>query len=220
MTTTGPVTAAASDGLVARAARAILAPVVGGVVGAVVFLIMVQGSFRQGHTTLDFNHVLGTLIEGEAEERGSTSEALGVIGDSVGPTGLYATFVAGIALMAVYSLVIVPLVRWGWIARAIPLGIITFLALGLVYAPIADARLDTPVGLFGSESGDMTPLVLFLCAMGFAVIGARCHSVVSKPAFWMPHHHGLDKPLEAAAGLDDRSLELPEERPEEGRVGP
>ena len=66
--------------------------VLGAIVGTVVFLIMIQGSFRQGYTDLDFNHVLGTMIRGSAEED-RRSEALGVVGDTAGPTGLYATLI-------------------------------------------------------------------------------------------------------------------------------
>ena len=40
------------------------------------FLICVQGSFRQGITDFDYAHVLGTAIEGTATEE-SGAEALG-----------------------------------------------------------------------------------------------------------------------------------------------
>ncbi len=70
------------------------------VVGAVVFLICIQGSFRQGYTDLDFNHVLGTMIRGYGRGEAGTSDALAVVGDTAGPTGLYATFAGAAVLMA------------------------------------------------------------------------------------------------------------------------
>lgn len=209
-----------SQGTLARAARAVAAPVFSGIIGAVVFLIMVQGSFRRGHTDLDFNHVLGTVITGEAPEIGSTDQALGVIGDSVGPTGLYATLAAGIVLMILHGQVITRLVRRHWLIQAIPLGLLTFLALGLVYAPVADARLDTPIGTFGVDAGGMTPLVLLVSALGFAVIASRVHSLMARPEFWEEHHEDLERPLEEVAGIEEGSLELSEEGPEEGGVRP
>ena len=48
--------------------RVVVGVVLGAIVGTVVFLIMIQGSFHQGYTDLDFNHVLGTMIKGSAEE--------------------------------------------------------------------------------------------------------------------------------------------------------
>ena len=104
-------------GWLTRAARMVAAPVISGSVGAIVFLVMIQGSFRKGYTDLDFNHVLGTLISGETAESGGTNEALGVVGDRVGPTGLLATVLGGIVLMAIHELVITRVVRRHWLIR-------------------------------------------------------------------------------------------------------
>ncbi|WP_217914596.1 hypothetical protein [Miltoncostaea marina] len=204
-----------------RIGRAIAAPLVSGAVGAVVFLIMVQGAFRQGHTTLDFNHVLGTVIQGEAEEVGSTQEALGVIGDTAGPTGLNATLLAGIALMAVHELVTTRLLRRHWLVQAVPLWILTVLALGLVYAPVADARLDTPIGVLGADNGAMTPVVLILSALGFALIAARCYDLLSRASFWRSRGESIEDALAEMPGVGAAgSLELAEEHREEGGVRP
>lgn len=212
---------AVPGGPLPRLWRAVAAPVVSGAVAAVVFLIMVQGSFRKGHTSLDFNHVLGTLIEGEAQEVGSTQEALGVIGDSAGPTGFSATIVAGIVLMVIHSLVITRLVRRHWLIQAVPLWLLTVAALGLVYAPYADSQLDTPIGTFGADAGGMTPLVLILSALGFAVTGARCHDLMSRTGFWVSRQESVEQALADLPGVGDPgSLELAEERREDGGVRP
>ena len=52
--------------------RAGVGVALGAIVASVVFLIMIQGSFNQGYTDLDFNHVLGTRIRGSAEEKRAT----------------------------------------------------------------------------------------------------------------------------------------------------
>ena len=80
--------------------RFVVGVLVASVMGDVVFLIMVQGSFRKGHTDLDFNHVLGTMAKGTAEETSGNRGALGVVGDTAGPTGFYATLVGAIVLLS------------------------------------------------------------------------------------------------------------------------
>lgn len=183
---------------VARVARAVAAPLISGSVAAIIFLVMIQGAFRRGHTTLDFNHVLGTMVAGEATEVGRADEALGVVGDSVGPTGLWATIVGGIALMAIHELVIVPLVRRHWLAQAVPLALLTMLAVGVVFASAADARFDTPIGLFASDAGERGVLVVVLCSIGFAVVGARAHDLARRAWWWEPRPDPL-----AGADLED-----------------
>ena len=209
-TTPGPAPVARGEGL-ARAVRAAVAPVLSGAAGAIVFLIMIQGAFRQGYTTLDFNHVLGTLIQGQSVEVGTTDEALGVIGDSVGPTGLWATILCGIGLMVVHELVITRLVRRPWPIQAIPLSALTILAVGVLYTGLADARFDTPIGFFGTDAGDLTPLVIVLCSIGFAIIGARVHKLSTRASWWEPRPDPF-----AEARLEDVGPVVP--RPE--RPGP
>jgi hypothetical protein len=195
----GPV---AGGGSLGRLARAVVAPLLSGFVGAVVFLVMIQGSFHRGHTDLDFNHVLGTLIEGDAQEVGSTDEALGVIGDTVGPTGLWSTIVGGVLLMVIHELVIVRLVRRSWLAQAVPLAVLTMLAVGVLFCGVASARFDTPIGLFGADAGGMTPLVIVLSSIGFAVVGARVHDLARNAAWWEERPDPMAERLEEVAGIE------------------
>ncbi|MGD9570429.1 MAG: hypothetical protein AB7V62_00915 [Thermoleophilia bacterium] len=193
----------AGGGLVGRIARSIVAPVISGATAAIVFLVMIQGSFHKGYTDLDFNHVLGTLIEGDADEVGSTQEALGVVGDSVGPTGLWATIVGGIILMAIHEFVITRFVRRRWLIQAIPLSVLTIFAVGVVFAGIADARFDTPVGWFGMDSGGISVIVVLLSSIGFALVGARIHDLASRAWWWETRPDPLaEETLEDLAGIE------------------
>lgn len=199
--------------------RRIAAVIIGGIAAGLLFLIMVQGSFRQGYTDFDFSHVLGTAIEGTAEEETGGGEALAVIGDSVGPTALYATLLGSVVLLALHALVIVPLVRFGWIVRGLVLGVVAFLAIGLVYVPYADARLDTPIGAWGNEGGAITPLVFGLSALAAGVLGARCYDLAAGARWWESKEIVVDATLEEL-GIEATSLELPKEGPEQGGVRP
>ena len=99
------------------------------------------------------------------------------------------------------------------------LGLVTFLVLGLVFAPIADARLDTPTGLFGVDAGGLTVVVLGVSAMGFGLVAARCYDLIVDPDWWRQREATLDEMLEVVDDvLEEPSLELPEKGPEQGGV--
>ncbi len=192
----------AGGGSLGRLARAVVAPLLSGFVGAVVFLVMMQGSFHRGHTDLDFNHVLGTLVQGDAREVGSTDEALGVIGDTVGPTGLWSTIIGGVLLMVIHELVIVRVVRRPWLVQAVPLAILTMLAVGVLFCGVASARFDTPIGIFGADAGGITPLVIVLSSIGFAIVGARVHDLARNAAWWEERPDPMAERLEEVAGIE------------------
>lgn len=204
----------------ARAARTACAIVVGGVVAAICFLIVIQEAERRGHTELDFNHTLGNIIEGRQSEDATTRAALGVIGDSAAPTGLIATLVLGVLVMAVFAFAIVPLVRrGGWITQGLALGAVTFLTLGLVYPPLASRHLEEPLGPFGASYGAGTVVAFLLSSLTLGVVGARCYSLMAGAAWWTPRGEVLEEALEEIdMGRPTRSLELPEQRGEDGGV--
>ncbi len=201
--------------------RLVVGVALGAVVGTVVFLIMIQGSFHQGYTDLDFNHVLGTMIKGTAEEATGVSEALGVVGDTAGPTGLYATLIGAGVLMLIHALVIHPLVRRHWTVQGLVLGAVTALVVGIGFCAVADARLDTPTGIFGVDAGGMTPLIIVLSSLGFGLAGARVHSLAVSGSWWEIREEDLAAEIERVAALEpsEPSLELAEQGPEQGRVG-
>ena len=197
-------------------ARAVAGVLIAGVVFAVVFLICAQGSFRRGITDFDFAHVLGTAMQGTAKEE-TGAEALGVIGDSAGPTALEATLVAGVCLLAFHALVIVRLVRRSWLVQGLVLAAVTFLVLGLVYVPYADSKLDTPIGPWGSDQGGMTPVVLAGASLIAALVAARIYDLTERASWWRSEEVTVDEQLAEITGSDE-SLELPEQGPEQGAV--
>jgi len=202
--------------------RFVVGAVVAGVVGGAIFLIMVQGSFRRGHTDLDFNHVLGTLVGGGGQETTSADEAFGVIGDSAGETGLFTTLALAVALVIVHGLVITRLVRRHWLVQGLVLGVFTFLMVGIVFCGIADAELDTPIGLFGADAAGTTTLVLAMSSLGFGIVAGRCFSLIDDARWWTPKHEGIETAIDRVAELEVErgSLELAEEGPEQRRMGP
>lgn len=207
------------------AARTVVALIVSGALAAVVFLIMIQGSFHEGFTDLDFSEYLGSMVEGRDLQEAGATDALGQVAASVGPASLNATFAAALVLMAFHGLVIARLVR-GWMIQALVLGAVASLVLGLVFCPIADARLDVSLGLFGVDAGGITPVVLVLSSLGFGLIGARCYSLIVSARWWEVHETDAAQAIEGVAGLEPAEpapsllLELPEERAEQRRMGP
>jgi hypothetical protein len=206
---------------VKRVLRIVAAIVVSGVVGAVLFLIMTEGSFRQGYTDFEYSHVLGTAISEAAEEPSRSTEPFAVVGDTAGPLGLDATVIAAIVLMAFHALVIDRLVRRHWAIQGLVLGAVTALVVGLVFCGIADARLDTPIGLFGADADGMAPVVLVLSSLAFGLVGARCYSLIASPSWWVPREEDVAAQVEIITEIvaEDDSLELAEEGSEKGRVG-
>ncbi len=197
-------------------ARGIAGVLIAGVITPIVFLICVQGSFNEGITDFDFSHVLGTAIEGTATEV-TGGQALAVVGDSVGPTALWTTIACGIVLLAFHALVVVRLVRRGWVVQGLVLALVLFLAIGLIYVPFVDARLDTPIGPWGADQGGWTPFVFAASSVIAALIGARCYDLVRRASWWEEESLGVEEQLAELTAVEG-SLELPEQGPEEGLI--
>lgn len=198
-------------------ARFVVGVLLAGLVGALIFLILVQEGFRRGYTDFDFNHVLGTLVKGTADEARSTQDALGIVGDTAGPSGVYSTIAAAFVIVAGYALVI-RVVRRHWLLQGFGLAAVTFLALGLGFGPYADSRLDTPTGFFGIDAGAATPLVMAVAALGFGITAARVYGLVHDAGWWEPTRSPMEDVLQMDQGRRG-SLELPEEGRQGGRVG-
>lgn len=197
--------------------RFVVAVAVATAVGLAVFLIMVQGSFHKGYTDLDFNHVLGTAVRGTTLKDVQAREALGLVGDTAGPIGLYSGLLGAAVLVAVYGLV-TRRVHRHWALTGLGLGVVTFLVIGLA-APIADVRQDEfPTGLFGVDAGGFTVVVLGLSALGFGLVAARCYDLIASADWWEPTAGLEDVELVTDVEGEGSSLELPEEGPEQGGV--
>jgi hypothetical protein len=202
--------------------RWVTAVVVSAVVGGLAFLVMIQGSLDQGYTDLDFSHVLGTMIRGSAEEQ-KQSGGFGIAGDTAGPTGLWATLLGAGVLLLIHALVIAPRVRRHWAVQGLVLGAVTALVVGVGFCAVADARFDTPVGIFGVDAGGFTAVVIVLCSLGFGLVASRCFSLISDPGWWEVREEDIEAVIESVAELEpagEGSLELPEQGAEERRVGP
>jgi hypothetical protein len=204
--------------LPARIARAATAIVVSGLVAGTCFLIVIQEAERRGHTDLDFNHTLGNIVEGRQAEDATTRAALGVIGDSAAPTGLIATWVLSVVVMLVYAVAVVGLVRRGWIVRGVILGAATFLAVGLIYPPLASRHLEESLGPFGSGFGAATVVAFLLASLVFGIVGARCHDLIVSAWWWTPRGEDLEEALDELEMGRPASLELAEQRGEDGGV--
>lgn len=197
-------------------ARGVAGVLIGGPITAVVFLICVQGSFHKGITDFDFSHVLGTAIEGTASEQ-TGADALAVVGDSVGPTALWTTLACGVVLLAFHALVVVPLVRRSWIVQGVALALVLFLAIGFVYVPFVDARLDTPIGPWGADQGSWTPIVFAGSSLISALLGARIYDLARRASWWEEQTVQVDEQLAELTGIEP-SFELPEQGSEEGLI--
>lgn len=208
------------------------AVVLAALVGAAVFLVMVQGSAHKGFTDLDFNHTLGVLVGGDAFKETSHA-ALGVSGDSAAPTGLLWTALCALAVVVVYGLLAIRWRRVRWYVSALPLGLAVFLLVSLVYMPLVDARVDdVTTGPFGIDGGGITPVVFLISSLGFALVVARVFALGVDPAWWVVRRPDAEAALSEFEGVEDLelgeaitedemrpSLKLPEERSEDGDVG-
>lgn len=206
--------------------------VLSGLVAGVVFLVMVEGSQHKGFTDITFNHSLGVLIGGEATQA-RTDVALGVAGDTAAPTGLLWCAFLAIAVMAVYGLTIHRWLKRPWYVTAVPLGLLVFLLVSLVYFPLVDAKVpEVSVGAFGVGGGGITPVVYLISSFGFAYMATRAFTLAVDPAWWEARGPDTEEALTQIGGLPGPSaptpaedaprpsLELPEERADDGDMGP
>jgi hypothetical protein len=165
-----------------QAVREVLAVLLGGVLVAIAWLIVVQEAYKQGLTGHEFNRGLGLLLGGEGEQ--------------VPRWGFYGTVTAGIVLALVYALVS-HLTARRWYLLAIPFGLVVFVAWGVVFCPLVGGTTDeVPAGLFGREADVWAPISAFLAAFACSFSLARVHSLVRSAQWWEPKHFDLRESLE------------------------
>ena len=185
--------------------RQLLGVVVGGVVGAAVWLVVVQEGRNLDLTDLDFVRAMALIFQAEGADRRATGSA-----------GLSLTLGAGVLLVLIQAALLprVPRLRdRSWWLQAVPLWIVGFLLWGVVLSP------TRPSGFLGLDAGGATsPLVFLAGAAGFAIAAWRCYTLITGAQWWE------DKEQDLAQSLDQieaqpRSLELAEQGPEQGRIG-
>lgn len=198
------------------ALRHIAGVVVGGTIGAIVWLVVMQEGAERHWSDHDYNQIVGQVV---VDRTGDVAKA-----------GFWATLVLGIVLAAAYSIVVEPLVGRVRRVRAMFLfALVPFLLWGLVLSPGVAAYKDTaldvaretiPGGAFGLDGGGVTPVLGVVASLLFALAVTRVYRLMCDPKWW--HSRGGDHAM-AQGVLDEltsRSLELSEERREEGREGP
>lgn len=107
------------------AARHVLGVVVGGVLGTLLWLIVMQESVGKGYTDHNFNRAMGELF---VDPEGKVARA-----------GFRATVVIGIVLAAAYAAGLHRLLRGTEWRKALIFAAVPLLLWGLVFAPLTDA---------------------------------------------------------------------------------
>lgn len=185
-----------------------------GALGGIAWLVVMQEGHERGWTEHDFNQMLGQLFVDRSAD--------------VARAGLWGTLALGAAVALVYGLVIEPLVRsrgrW-W--PPLTLALILFLLWSLAFAPVVTAYVDTapseppreiPGGPFGLDAGVETFVLGLVASLVAAAVIARVHRLAIDPGWWAAKHRPVEVTEEALEEiLSGGSLELSEQRPEEGR---
>jgi hypothetical protein len=186
-------------------ARYVVAVLVAGGLSGVVWLIVMQEGVRQGWMDHDYNQAMGELLPGTAD---------------AARNGLRWTMLVALGLAALYALIEPWLTRGAW-RRGIWWALVPFLLWGLVLAPLAGSRLqDDPGGLFGVDGGGTSVLVGAAASVLTALVLARCYDLMRSAWWWRPRKVEEEREAIVEALTAPGSLELPEERPEDRRVGP
>lgn len=187
------------------AVRHVVGVVVSGVLGAAVWLVVVQEARNLDLTDLDFVRAMALIFEAEGTDRRATGSA-----------GLYLTLGAGVLLVALHALIVPRLSRFrgrGWWAQAVPLAAAAYLLWGAIMSP------TRPSGFFGLQAGGITSALSFLAgAAGFAIIAVRAYTLITSERWWEDKEQDISHSLDAIEARP-RSLELPEQGREERRVG-
>ena len=200
-------------GALARAAlRHASGVVLGGLLAAVAWLIVMQEGVLRGWTEHDYLQTIGQVVVGRA--------------DNVARAGMRLTLVLAVGIAAIYALVFDRFVRGrGW-TRALIFAAVPFLLWGLVLAPFAgglkdtaagEARVEIPGGPFGLDGGGATILIGAVASVVYAFIVARCYRLMRQERWWVA---ARERPGALAREAIEEiitpgSLELPEERRED-----
>ena len=188
--------------LATRYATAIvLATIAGGVVWLVMETVFEEAGFERVEFAREL--ALGLGVEGDRQ--------------TVGVAGLAATMLGFFLIVLIQGAVVEPMLRRAGggaepshLARYGPAFALTLLASGLIAAPVMG------IGAFGLSDGAQTFLALVVSAAAASIALVRVYTLVITRRWWEEKSEGVEHAFaERPAG----SLELPEERGEEGGEG-
>jgi hypothetical protein len=185
--------------------RRLAAVVTAGVLGAIVWLIIVEEE-RFVPEALDFNHLLGELVLGPGHETARSDGPLALVGDPVAPTGFGVTCLFGVALAVLHMLVVepalgrVPRMRRSLLLRALPVALIAYVLWGLVFTAVVQARLDVDAGPFGVDGSGATPVTYAVAAFLTGIVIVRAVELVRTAEWWRPKRVDHESALRDATG--------------------
>jgi hypothetical protein len=198
--------------LAGAAARRLLGVAIGGGLGAVAWLIVMQDGFQRGFfgrrwSDQDFASAMGKLF-------GAGEDA------NIRQRGFYVTLAIAAVVVALYGLA--ARLPWRWQYHALALAGAVFLLWGLVFCPIVAARESSENGgILGSDAGATAWVVAALASLAFAFVAVRIYRLMREADWWVPGRRRIEasQTLEAMGVADAQadalsSLELAEERRE------
>lgn len=181
-------------------ARAALAVLMGGLLAAAAWLIVMQEAHKKGYTEHEVNAALGGLL--------TSSDA------EVARRGFYGTVACAVVLALVYRLTrgLAPRHgRWGhWTVRAMGVALVVLLAWGLVLGPLAGSS-GVPSGVFGLDADLAAPLCAVLSAVATGLTLVRVVDLVDSDDWWERKHFDLRESMESlfTQGVDGTSGVVP-----------
>lgn len=208
---------------VLAALRHVAGVVVGGAIGGIVWLVVLQEGPERNWSDHNYNQIMGQVFVGRE--------------DDVARAGFYGTLLFGIALAAIYALVFEGFFRGKHRALApLTFALVPLFLWGLVLSPGVTAFEDTaidvrpqviPGGAFGLDGGGVTLVLGIAGSLLFALAVSRIYRLMTTPAWW--RSRGSDHSM-AKGVLDELisrststaapdSLKLPEEGRKEGGEG-
>jgi hypothetical protein len=204
---------AALKALAVSVGRRLAAVVVGGGLGTVLWLVIMQDGFQRSFfgrrwSHQDFASALGDLFGGQ--------------GGNIRERGFYVTLVVAAVVMVLVGLAaeaLGPRLPERWWVQAFGLAGVVFLLWGLLFSPIVGVRgPGEDGGFFGSDAGATAWFVALLASLAFAIVSARIYRLMTSEDWWIPGRRKIEASATLEAmGVGDAekdaltSLELAEE---------
>jgi hypothetical protein len=216
MSSTATITGGRSlPAIVLAGARHIAGVLFGGLLGGTVWLVVMQEGPERNWSDHDYLDMMGQVFVARS--------------GNVAKAGLWATLAIGVALTALYALVVDPLLaKRGPRRAAFAFAAVPFLLWGPAFAPVVTAWKDTaadvaperiPGGVFGLDGGGATIVLGIAASILFALTAARVYRLMCTGTWWRARDRRHVLAQEVLEELTSRSFELPEEGPEEGGEG-